>query len=156
MTEFVNNIQNNAENEIGISEENSPSSNVGKVPNESENVAMFRENRLEGKFVSKNVINLSRRNLSSAEVSLLSKGLRFVLIAKKIDQAKLKRELKEYGRKLRLMWHFRCDKRLFSKKRFKTKSTFNPRNKDSVIETYLSCLEESLLDIEIRSNSQGW
>ena len=54
------------------------------------------------------------------------------------------------------MWHFRYDKRLFSRERFKTKSTFNPRNKDAVIETHLSCLQERLLDIEIRSNPQGW
>ena len=150
-TEFANNIQNNAENEIRNSAENSSSSKVDNVLNESENVAMFRGNRLEGKFVGKNVINLSRRNLSSAEISLLSKGLKFVPTANKIDQAKLKRELEEYGRKLRLMWHFRNDERPFSQERFKPKSTFNPRNKDAVIETYLSCLEERLLDIEIPS-----
>ena len=34
---------------------------------------------------------------------------------------------------------------------FKPKSTFNPRNRDAVIEIYLSCLEERLLDIEIPS-----
>ena len=34
--------------------------------------------RFEGKFVSKNVINLSRRNLAASEISLLSKGLQFV------------------------------------------------------------------------------
>ena len=101
--EFVNNIQNNAENEIRNSAENSLSSKVGKVLNESENVAMYRGNRLESKFVSKNVINLSRRNPSSAEISFLSKGLKFVPTANKIDQAKLKRELEEYGRKLNLM-----------------------------------------------------
>ena len=150
-TEFASNIQNNAENEIRNSAENSSSSKVDNVLNESENVAMFRGNRLEGKFVSKNVINLSRRNLSSAEISLLSKGLKFVPTANKTDQAKLKRELEEYGRKLRLMWHFRNDERPFSQERFKPKSTFNPRNKDAVIETYLSCLEERLLDIEIPS-----
>ena len=149
--EFANNIQNNAENEIRNSAENSSFSKVDNVLNESENVAMFRGNRLEGKFVSKNVINLSRRNLSSAEISLLSKGLKFVPTANKIDQAKLKRELEEYGRKLRLMWHFRNDERPFSQERFKPKSTFNPRNKDAVIETYLSCLEGRLLDIEIPS-----
>ena len=33
----------------------------------------------------------------------------------------------------------------------KPKSAFNPRIKNAVIETYLSCLEESLLDIEIPS-----
>ena len=75
-TEFANNIQNNAENELRNSAENSSSSKVDNVLNENEDVAMFRGNRLEGKFVSKNVINLSRRNLSSAEISLLSKGLK--------------------------------------------------------------------------------
>ena len=47
------------------------------------------------------------------------------------------------------MWHFRNDERSFSQERFKPKSTFNPRNKDAVIETYLTCLEERLLDTEI-------
>ena len=87
LTEFENNIQNNAENEIRSSAENSPSSKVGKVPNESENVAMFRGNRLGGKFASKNVINLCRKNLSSAEISLLSKGLKYVPTSNKIDQS---------------------------------------------------------------------
>ena len=40
---------------------------------------------------------------SQSEISLLSKGLKFVPSANKIDQAKLKRELEEYGRKLRLI-----------------------------------------------------
>ena len=108
---------------VRTSAEDSSSGGVDKVPNESENVAMFRGNRLEGKFVSKNVINLSRRNLSSAEISLLSKRFKFFPAANKIDQAKLKRELEEYGK------NFRNDKRLFSQERFKPKSTFNPRNK---------------------------
>ena len=69
--------------------------------------------------------------------------------ANKIDRAKLKRELEEYGRKLRLMWHFRNDERTFAAEKFRPKSSFNPRNKDATIETYLSCLEERLLDIEI-------
>ena len=151
MTEFTNNIQNNAENEIRRSAEDSSSGKVGKVTNESENVAMFRGNRLKGKFVSKNVINLSIRNLSSAEISLLSTRLKFAPTANKIDQAKLKREIEEHGKKPRLIWHFRNNERPFSQERFKPKSTFNPRNKDAVIETYLSCLEERLLDIEIPS-----
>ena len=107
--------------------------------------------RLEGKFVSKNVINLSRRNLSASEISLLSKGLKLVPTANKIDRAKLKTELEEYGRKQRLMWHFKNDERSFAADRFRSKSSFNPRSKDVIIETYLSCLEERLLDIEIPS-----
>ena len=84
MTEFVNNVQKNAENEIRSSAENSTFGRVGKVPNEIENVATSKGNRLEGKFVSKNVINLSRRNLSSAEVSLLSKDLNLSLLQRKL------------------------------------------------------------------------
>ena len=34
---------------------------------------------------------------------------------------------------------------------FRPKSSFNRRNKDAIIEIYLSCLEERLLDIEIPS-----
>ena len=125
-------------------ENNEPSIN-------NSNCAIVRDSRLEGKFVSQNVINLSRRNLSAAEISLLSKGLKFVPTANRIDRAKLKTELEQYGRKLRLMWHFRNDEKTFSADQFKPKSTFNPKNKDAIIETYLSCLEERLLDIEIPS-----
>ena len=106
---------------------------------------------IEGKFVRKNVINLSRRNLSASKISLLSKGLKFVPTTNKIDRPKLKRELEEYGRKLRLMWHVRNDERSFVADRSRTKSSFNPRNKDAIIETYLSPFEERLLDIEIPS-----
>ena len=39
----------------------------------------------------------------------------------------------------------------FTAEKFRPKSSFNLRNKDAIIETYLSCLEEILLDIEISS-----
>ena len=92
-----------------------------------------------------------RRNLSASEICLFSESLKFVLSANKIDRAKLKRELEEYGRKLRLMWHFRNDERTFTAEKFRPKSSFNPRNKFDIIETYLSYLEERLLDREIPS-----
>ena len=141
MTKLESNIQNNAENQIRSSAENSLSSKAGKVSNENDNVATFRGNWIESKFVSENFVNFSRKNLSSPEISLLSKGLKFVPTANKIDEAKLKRKLEEYGRKLRLMWHFRYDERPFFQETFKPESTFNPRNKDTVIETHLSYLE---------------
>ena len=50
-----------------------------------------------------------------------------------------------------LIWHFRNDERTFSTDKFRPKSSFNPRNKDAIIETYISSLEERLLDIEIPS-----
>ena len=54
-------------------------------------------------------------------------------------------ELEVYGRKLRLIWHFRNDEKRFSYEKFRPTSLFNPRNKDTVIKTYLSSLEERLL-----------
>ena len=56
------------------------------------NTAFYKGLRLDGKFVSKNVFNLSRKNLSPPEIFLLSKGLKFEPSANKIDRAKLKRE----------------------------------------------------------------
>ena len=74
--------------------------NVDDVPNKNENDAMFSGKRLEGKFVGKNAIKLPRRNLSSAKISDLPKGLKFAPTATSIDQAKLKRELDKKARNL--------------------------------------------------------
>ena len=68
----------------------------------------------------------------------------------RIDKTKRKQKLKVSGRNLRLMWHFRNDKRIFHcNAKFRQKSTFNPENKDIIIDTYLSSLEEKLLDFDI-------
>ena len=69
---------------------------------EKNNIASEIGVRIECKFESKNVINLSRRNLSSSEISLLSKFLKIVPTANKKNHAKLKAELEEYGKKLRV------------------------------------------------------
>ena len=49
------------------------------------------------------------------------------------------------------MWYFRNGEKPFPCEKFSPKSTFNRRNKDNVIETYRSSLEERLLDIDISS-----
>ena len=49
------------------------------------------------------------------------------------------------------MWHFRNTEKPFPYQKFRPKSTFNLRNKDTVIETYLGSLEERLLDIDTSS-----
>ena len=67
-----------------------------------------------------------------------------------IDKATLKYELEVFGRKLRLMWHFRNNKRIFDcSKKVRPKSTFNVKSKDVIVKTYLSSVEEKLLDIDI-------
>ena len=90
---------------------------------------------------------MPKRKLTKAEIALLSKGLRFVPTGNHINKAKLKMELEAYGRMLRLKWHFRNDEKAFDQNKFKPKSTFNPRNKDAAIETYLSSLGEKLMHI---------
>ena len=51
------------------------------------------------------------------------------------------------------MWHFRDDERIFDcNTKFRSKSTFNLKNKDVIKEKYLSSLEEKLLDIDIPKN----
>ena len=77
------------------------SKNIEGEINANGNQAILVENRLKGNFVSKNVVNLSKRNLNDAEISLLSKGLNFVPTCNNIDKAKLKMELEAFGRMLR-------------------------------------------------------
>ena len=47
------------------------------------------------------------------------------------------------------MWLFWNNEGTFITNKFRSKFSFNPRNKDAIIEIYLSCLEERLLDMEI-------
>ena len=117
--------------------------------NEEGNEATILSSSLKGKFVSQNVANLSKRKLSKSEISLLSKGLKFIPASNTIDKAKFKIELEAFDRMLRLKWFFRDDEKKFNPDKFKPKSTFNPRNKDALIEIYLSSLEAKLMSIEI-------
>ena len=81
---------------------------------------------------------LKESNMASQK-GVRSKGVKFVPATDTIDRAKLKTELKEYRRKLRLLWPFRNDEQSFVTVRFRPKSSFNPRNQDVIIEKYLSC-----------------
>ena len=53
------------------------SENIKGERNANANQAVLLENRLKVKFVSNNVVNLFKRNLNDAEISLLSEGLNF-------------------------------------------------------------------------------
>ena len=86
------------DNEITSSAGNTPDIEKKHDNVNMNNIAKYKGERLESKFVSSNVINLSRRNFSDAEISVLPKSLKFVPRANKTDRAKLKTDLKEYGR----------------------------------------------------------
>ena len=57
--------------------------------------------RLIGRFVSGSVVNLSGRELSEEDVSLLSKGLKFSPTPTDIDKAQLKADIEDFKRRMR-------------------------------------------------------
>ena len=146
LNESENNI---SENDSSVEIRDVNTSCLDNRLNVENSAAKMLNNRLQGNFVSKNVVNLSRRNLTGSEIYLLSKGLNFVPTSNTIDKAKLKTELEALGRVLRLKWHFRNEENEFDLDQFKPKSTVNLRNKDAAIEVYMSSLEEKLMKIEI-------
>ena len=103
--------------------------------------------RIEGQFVNKKVIHLSQRTLSQHEISVLSKGLKFVATPKEIDYSQVKIDLENFGRRLRLKWFFKENDDFSEVPAFRPKSKFNPRNKDVAIESFLSKLEDELMKI---------
>ena len=137
-SELHNSVQV-AESISGSSEQD----NIGE-----NNIAEVIDGRLKGKFESPNVINLSTRILSKAEISLLSKGLKFIPTPTSVNKAQIKEELECFGRKLRLLWHFRNEESITISNPFKKESTFNPKGKDATIELYLSRLEEEIMAID--------
>ena len=101
--------------------------------------------RLIGRFVSGSVVNLSRRELSEEDVSLLSKGLKFSPTPTDIEKAQLKAEIEDFKRRMRLRWHFRNnedDSFTYDDNHFRIKSTWQPPKDDPILENYLSLLEK--------------
>ena len=56
--------------------------------------------RIEGKLVSENVLNLSSRNITEAEIKVFKKGMGFVPTPEKINCGQLKKVLKNLGETL--------------------------------------------------------
>ena len=92
-----------------------------------------------------NVVNLSNRKLSKAEVSLLSKDLKFCPTPNSVDKSVSKEDLKKIGRTLRLKWYYRNDEWTFNHNPFRPKPKFNPSKTDEAIELCLSHIEKKLI-----------
>ena len=126
---------------------------------EETEAVIAEDGRLNGRFVSGNVVNLSRRQLSEAEIQLLSKGLKFSPTPTDIDRAKLKSDMEAYKRRMRLIWHFRNqqDKDGYdncnTNYKFRPKSTWQPPRNDPVLENYLSLLEKEVLSVSPEGNN---
>ena len=123
-----------------------------------EEVLVTVDGRLKGRFVSRSVVNLSRRELSEEDVSLLSKGLKFSPTPTDIDRAKLKEDLEAYKRRIRLWWHFTNNEDNFTpddQNRFRAKSTWQPPKDDPVLENYLSLLEKEVMSVSPEGKNFG-
>ena len=123
---------------------------VEEVPETVQGVEEDENGRLVGPFVSGSMVNLSRREFSEEDVSLLSKGLKFSPTPTDIDKAKLKEDLEAYKRRMRLRWHFRNNEEDYvpdENVNFKPKSTWQPPKDDPVLENYLSLLEKEVMSV---------
>ena len=56
---------------------------------------------MTGCFVSDHVFNLSKKELSAKEISVLEKGLGFAPIPYHINETDLRRDIREFSRKMR-------------------------------------------------------
>ena len=98
-------------NVLNVSEKNSEKERLVKTQNRPslENpstLAELLDGRYGSKFVSSNVINMSKCHLSKVEMPLLLKGLIFIPIPKQIHKAFIKEELETHGKKLRLVPYY--------------------------------------------------
>ena len=75
-----------------------------------------KKERMEGKFVSKNVLNLSNRVLTESEIKILDKGLNFVPTPEKFDRYQIKKDLERLGRDIRLKCVIKLNQHLHSMK----------------------------------------
>ncbi len=94
------------------------------------------------------VVNLSEAELSSTELSLLSRGLKFAPQSPRINRFQLKQDLAAFGRRMRLKELFYDpdasseDEYDPEERKFKEKSTWNPpKNRDPALEAYLKAVE---------------
>ncbi len=97
---------------------------------------------------SRTVVNLSGKDLSSSELSLLSKGLKFVPKPPRINRFQLKQDLESFGRRIRLREFFydpgssEAENDYRDSRRFVEKSKWSPpKNRIPEIETYLKAVE---------------
>ena len=106
--------------------------------------------RMVGRFEYDKVVNLSKRALSDAEISVLSKGLKFVSTPKEVDFSQIKIDLENFGRRLRLKWYFRDSEDFSEVPVFRPCSKFNPRHKDVAIDVAnMSKLEDELMKLSV-------
>ena len=81
---------------------------------------------------------------------MLSKDLKFIPTPTSVNKALIKGELECFGRRLRLLWHFRDEDSITISNPFKKKSAFTCKGKDAAIELYLSRLKKEIMVVDTK------
>ena len=104
---------------------------------------------LSGNFVKDTVFNLSNKVLSDTEIRVLEKGLDFAPIQNKLNEPELRRDFKEFCRRMRLKWHFRNEPtpEFIDGPAFSPKPLWNPPAGHPNLEVFLSQIEHELFQI---------
>ena len=91
-----------------------------------------KQQRLDGKFISKNVFNLSHGELTEHQISVLDKGLSFIPTPKKLDRLQIKNYLEQLGRDIKLRMYLKDNSTpVFAEKpAFKVPSKWTPPFRD--------------------------
>ena len=102
------------------------------------------------------VVNLSKRLITPAETSLLSKGLSFCPTPRDIDLFALRKDISDYVRRLRLKEYFLNNDYVgggfSSYPAFRHRSTWCPeRNRDLTLEAYMSILEKKIFSSNLKA-----
>ena len=79
---------------------------------------------MSGSFVSDTVLNLSRKVLTDTEMKVLKKGLDFAPIQRKLNEPELRRDFRDFCRRLRFKWYFRDEPTPF----FSEQPSFSPKS----------------------------
>ena len=96
-----------------------------------------------------NVINLSDRNLTEHELSILSKGLKFVPTPTSVNRTELITDIKKWSRRMRLKEYF-YDKNVpdnTQTNRFRLPSTWSPGiGRDKFLDCYINAVDKTILE----------
>ena len=107
-----------------------------------EHEVLCPRDRMTGSFISGHVFNLSKKELSAKEISVLEKGLGFAPTPSHINEAHLRRDLRKFSRKIRCKWHFRNEVPQNNEEisQFKVKPQWNPLKGHSALEAFLKVI----------------
>ena len=97
-----------------------------------------------GNFI---VVNLSKRHLTEAEVSLLSKGLKFCPTPERIDIYNVRKDIRDYVRRIGQRDYFYCADEVDGD--FSEMPACPERNREMPIEAYVDALERTILSHDL-------